>query len=227
MKKSGFILLLSVINFCSFIAKGQSVVPGSDALLDKLRLNKALGNNEVSYSSIDGNPFLFKDFKKAKLVLTSGENFDINVRFDLYGNTMHVLENGLVYAIGYPEKIKRVDVDTLTIIYSTYQKSGTGSYFILKTEGECSLLIKRNIRLQDAELPKPYQEGKPARFIYKDDAFYLKLGEEPAALIRSKSDILLVLKNHEAEMNNYLSTNKVNIRKVEDLQKLIVYYNSL
>lgn len=227
MRRFYSLMIAAVLMLIGIDATGQNIVPGSDALLDKLRLNKSTGNNDVSYSSIEGNPFLFKDFEKAKLKLISGEVYDINVRFDLYANTMHVLENGLIYAIGYPEKIKQVDIDRTTVIYSPYQKSGNGSYFIVHTDGKCKLLVKKNIRLQDAELPKPYQEGKPAKFLLKDDTYYLKAGNETAILIRNKKDLLSVLKDHKQEINKYFSTNKTNIRKVDDLNKLIVFYNNL
>jgi hypothetical protein len=217
----------SLIFNLSFRSFGQSVVPGSDALLDKLRLNKGMENNGVSYSSIEGNPFIFKDFEKAKLTLTSGEIYDINVRFDIYSNIMQVLNDGLIYAIGYPEKIQSVDLGKMTVVYSEYQKQGEGSYFILQADGKCKLLIKKNIRLQEAELPKPYQEGKPPRFIPKDDTYYLKLGNEIAVLIRGKGDILSILKDHKQEIERYMTDNKTNVKKIEDLNKLTVYYNSL
>lgn len=217
----------SIILNVNFKSSGQSVVPGSDALLDKLRLNKGMGNSEVSYSSIEGNPFIFKDFEKAKLKLTSGETYDIKVRFDIYSNIMQVLNDGLIYAIGYPEKIQSVDLDKMTIVYSEYQKQGEGSYFILQADGKCKLLVKKNIRLQEAELPKPYQEGKPPKFIPKDDTYYLKIGNEIAILIRNKGDILSVLKDHKKEIEEYMANNDTNIKKIEDLNNLIVYYNNL
>lgn len=228
--KRGFILLListSIFSIVSLKSVGQSIVPGSDALLDKLRLNKSTENNTLSYSNIEGNPFIFKDFEKATLKLISGESYDINVRFDIYGNIMQVLNDGLIYAIGYPEKIQRIDIDKMTIIYSEFQKPGTGSYFILQTDGRCKLLIKKNIRLQDAELPKPYQEGKPPRFIPKDDTYFIKIGNELAILIRNKGDLLSVLKDHKPEISRYMSDNNTNVKKLEDLNSLIVYYNSL
>jgi predicted DNA-binding antitoxin AbrB/MazE fold protein len=217
----------SIILNVSFKSSGQSVVPGSDALLDKLRLNKGMGNSAVSYSSIEGNPFIFKDFEKAKLKLTSGETYDIKVRFDIYSNIMQVLNDGLIYAIGYPEKIQSVDLDKMTIVYSEYQKQGEGSYFILQADGKCKLLVKKNIRLQEAELPKPYQEGKPPKFIPKDDTYYLKIGNEIAILIRNKGDILSVLKDHKKEIEEYMTKNDTNVKKIEDLNNLIVYYNNL
>ena len=67
------------------------------------------------------------------------------------------------------------------------------SYFILKTEGKCTLLVKKNIRVQDAELPTLYQEAKPAKFVPTADTYFLKNDGSSAVRIKNNKDLLSVL----------------------------------
>src|SRR5665647_429045 len=155
---AGLFFILTV-----FSVHAQEPVAGSETLLDKLRLNKAAnGNLTTQYTDISGNPYLFKDFKKGQLVVNSGGKFDVFVRYDMYANEMHIKNNGEVYAIIYPEKVKSIEVDSLKFIYSRYVNSSgeepakIGCYFIVKADGKCKLLVKKTIRIQDAEPPKLY-----------------------------------------------------------------------
>lgn len=219
--------------FCTFTTHSQ-VVTGSQAILDKLRLNKGINGIEtVSYTNIKGDPYIFKDFHDGKLVVITGEQFDVKIRYDIYANEMHLKNNNEIYAIIHPEKVKLIAVDNILFTYSDFVKSsddkftGSGSYFIVKTEGKCNLLIKKNIRIQDAEPAKLFQEPKPARFILTNDTYYLKAGDSPAVRIKSKNDLLEVMSDKKDALTNFISSNKLGIKNIEDLSKIVSYFNGL
>jgi hypothetical protein len=235
MKKIGRLLILSIIIvFCTFHAHSQVIVYDTESMLDKLRLNKSInGIEDVSYSSIVGDPYIFKDFHQGKITLTNGETYQLNLRYDIYGNQIHIKDKDQIYAIIHPEKIASIIIDTLRFIYCNYVKSqgdktsGEDSYFVLKADGKCKLLIKKNIRIQDAELPKLYQDAKPAKFILTNDTFYLKLGDNSAVRISSKKELLSVLSDQKEALNMFISSNKLGIKDVEDLIRIVSYYNGL
>lgn len=228
---SFFFLILS---FYSVQSQSQIIVPGSEELLDKLRLNKSIdGPEEVLYSNMVGDPYLFKDFHQGKMTLNSGETYQLDLRFDIYANQMHMKYKDQVYAIIHQEKIASLIIGTEQFIYSNYLKSTDSelspesTYFILGTDGKCKLLIKKNIRIQDAELPKVLQDAKPARFIRTNDTYYLKMDNNPAVKINSKNDLLSVLSDHNENISQFINNNKIGTKKIEDLKKIITYYNSL
>lgn len=224
-------LLLSVFAF-----SGHSQIPvlGSESLLDKLRLNKGISGDVFTlYSNINGYPYLFKDFTKGKLVVNNGAVFNVNVRYDMYANQMHLKDKEDIYAITHPEKIMLIETDSLKFVYSRYVKS-TGeetnkdsSYFILKTDGKCLLLIKKNIRIQDSEPPKLYQDAKPPKFIITNDTYYLKFKNISAVRIKNEKELLNVLNDQNQKMIKFIRTNKIGVKKIEDLVKVVDYYNGL
>jgi len=234
MSKLKLILLAFVLLVIqSSILQAQVPVLGSETLLNKLRLNKGInGIESVLYADIKGDPFIFKDFMKGQLVIDTGEKIDVNVRYDTYADQMHLKDKDVIYAIIHPEKVKLIEVDSLKFIYSAYanslaeETSKESSYFIMKTEGNCKLLIKKNIRIQDAEPAKLYVEAKPAKFIPTKDTYYLKLGDKPAIKIRNEKDLLSVLSDKKDKLSSLIKSNKLQINDINDLVKIVTNYNS-
>lgn len=212
----------------------QHTVTGSEDIIDKLRLYEGVnGDAATLYANIDGDPYLFKDFKKGKLVLNSGGQYDIYLRYDLYANQIHLKDKNEIYAVIHPDKIKSIEVDSFKIIYSKFAKStdektiSDGSYFIVKTNGKCKVLVKKNIRIQDAEPEKPYKDPKPAKFTHTYDSYFLKLNDELAIKIKNEKDLFTVLKEHNQELNKFIKLNKLNSKVVDDLTRIVSYYNGL
>jgi hypothetical protein len=220
---------LSAFLIISLNAQAQQIVPGSETLLDKLRLNKGIsGPKNVLYADIVGNPYIFENFQKGKLILNNGEEYDITLRYDIYANELHIRANGEIYAIIHPEKVKLAEAGDIKFIYSGYTKSPEeSSYFIVRTDGKCKLLIKKNIRIQDAEPAKLYQEAKPAKFILTNDTYYLKLEDKSAVRIRNKKEIFSVLGDQKEALNRFISSNNLAFKNVEALDKIVSYYNGL
>ena len=221
-------ILHSSLSYC------QLPIVGSEDILDKMRLNKGINVIEtIPYANIKGDPYYFKDFQKGKLIVYSGQNYDVNIRFDIYANEMHLKTDNEIFAIIHPEKVKLIEVDSIKFIYSDYLKStddktpGGSSYFIVKTDGKCKLLVKKNIRIQDAEPAKLYQEAKPAKFIFTSDTYYLKTGDNNAVRIKSKNDLISVLGDKKDALLNFIGSQKLGIKNIDDLLKIVSYYNGL
>lgn len=224
--------LLYLASVCS--AQSQMMVVGSESILDKLRLNKGINGVETAlYSDLKGDPYIYKDFKKGKLIVSSGKKFDVNIRYDMYANEMHLKDKNEIYAIIHPENVALIEADSLKFIYSKYVKSSREetskdySYFILKTDGVCKLLIKKQMRIQDAVPPQLYQDAKPAKFILTDDTYYLKLNDESAVRIRNEKELLLVLAAKKDAITSFIHKNKLKIKDIEDMVKIVSYYNKL
>jgi hypothetical protein len=213
-----------------------SVIERSDLeFLSRLRLNNTMKTKEeVSYESFDGDPFLYKDLVPGSLILNTGENIPLNLRYDIFKGEIQFGQKNEIYALINPENVSSVLIDTLKFIYTGYLRSAgdiassKNSWFILKKDGKCKLLISKNLRLQAAIPPKPYQEeGTPAKFIHTGDTYYLKLDDEGAVRINSRKDLLNVLADKKDELDKFITSNKLGIKDGEDLVKIISHYNSL
>jgi hypothetical protein len=203
-------------------------------MLDKLRLNKGLEGIPITlYQDIQGDPYIFRDFQKGTLYILPDHKLNVNVRYDMYADQMHLKDSNMIYGIIHPEKVQLIEAGNCKFIYSYYlnspkdNESALRSYFILKTEGKCSLLVRKNIRVQDAELPTLYQAAKPAKFVITADSYFLKIGDRSAVKIKTKKELLTVLADKSEAVSSFISSNKLDVKEVEDLVKIVSYYNTL
>ncbi len=204
----------------------QNMVPNSDDLLDKLRLNKTIGSHkDMSYKDISGTPFVFEDFQTGVVVLKTGEKHTADMQFDKYAGEMQFRIKGIVYAIAFPEAIDYIEIKGIRFIYSA--TSSGSDYLEVLTDGKCKLLAKKRVRIQDAEPPKPYQMAKPARFIDLEDFIYLKLEDKDAVRINSRKDILSVLNDRKDKVIKFLKDENLKTSDIEDLKKIVAFYNGL
>ena len=228
------ILLVCLFVFSLESINAQVEIPGTEFMLNKLRLNKGLeGIQSTLYKDIQGDPFIFKDFQKGELYIMSGEKATVNIRYDIYADQMHLKDSNMIYAIIHPEKVKQIEAGDYKFIYSVFVNSpgddepAMSSYFLIKTEGKCMLLIKKNIRVQDGEPAKLYQEAKPPKFVATADTYYLKPEGKSAVRIKNKKDLLNVLADKSDALDSYISSNKLGVKEIADLAKIVAYYNSL
>jgi len=227
-------ILFYILFVCVASGYSQVVLVGSESLTDKLRLNKGLeGINDALYSDIVGDPYIFKDFHAGKVTLKTGETQDLDFRFDMYAGHMHMRFKGQTYAIVHPELISSISTDNYRFVYSAIAKSPDSqsakdsSYFIVEVDGKCKLLIRKSVRIQDAEPPKLYQDAKPAKFIVKSDAYYLKLGDTAAIPVSGKAELLKILQSSKEAVSEFIDKNKLGVKSGKDLAKIVTYYNSL
>ena len=229
-----FTILAFLVTFYSAAVIAQSPVTGTDKLLDKLRLNRGIeGKENLYYDDVQGDPFIFRDFHEGTLYVLPDKEYKVSVRFDVYADQMHLKDSNEIYAIIHPEKVKLIEAGDYKFIYSAYVRYPgdtdplNNSYLILKADGKCQLLVKRNIRVQDAELPKLYQEAKPAKFIYTSDTYFLKLKGMSAVRIKNKKELLTVLNDKSVAIDKFISSNKLDVKDLDDLIKIVSYYNTL
>jgi hypothetical protein len=226
--------LISLLVFCLESINAQIEIQGTEFMLNKLRLNKGLeGIPSNLYEDIQGDPFIFRDFQKGILYVQPEGKYNVNIRYDIYANQMHLKDSNMIYAIIHPDKVKLIEAGNYKFIYSVFVNSpddiepAHSSYFIIKTGGKCMLLIKKSIRVQDAEPPKLYQEAKPPKFVSKADTYFLKTDGGSAVRIKNKKELLTLLADKSDVIDSYIISNKLGVKDIEDLEKIVSYYNSL
>ncbi len=231
------ILIISGFQVMNGQADGGTVITERPdlELLNRIRLEHNMkSREEVSYETIDGDPFLYKDFVPGSLILKTGENIPLNLRYDIFKSEIQFGQKNEIYALINPENVSTVEIDSLRFVYARYLKSSgdiassENTWFILKEDGKCRLLIRKNLRLQAAAPPKPYkEEGVPAKFVHTGDLYYLMVTNKNAVRVNSKKDLFEYLSDKKDLLNEFINSNKLGTKKLEDLVKVVSYYNSL
>jgi len=233
MRKANlFLLTICLFGFSALTAHSQKLMPirGLDGIFSKMNANEALDGRET-YANIEGDPYMFKDFHQGKFTLRSGESYDLDMRYDIYADQVHIKYNNNIFGLSQPEKAATIKIDTVTFVYcNVAKKNGIASdkaFFILKTDGKFKLLIKKRVILQDAVPEKPMQPAMPAKFVESKDSYYLQLNNGNAVWIKNKKDLLASMNDKKDAISSFLDQKKINVSRVEDLVKIVEYYNTL
>lgn len=233
MNKVRWCCFLSILFIVAFVSNAQSQIEvlGTQSMVEKLRLEKGIkGIQETTYSDIEGDPYLFRDFHDGSVKMKNGEEYNAPLRYDIYSGEIHFKAKDQVYALINLEELESVKIKDTKFVYTSYKMSeGTENsketYFEVLQEGNYMLLAKKNIRIQDAEPAKLYVEAKPAKFIVLEDSFFIKTKNEPAVRIKSKKDLDLYFEDKSDGVIDFTKKQKLKVNKSEDLIQIVKFAN--
>ena len=224
-----FLIVITLLFlFINTNAQETTSTVGIEQFLQYERLNKDVRKrNQNPYENNIGNPYLFKDFANGEIVTTDNFRYNGKMRYNIYDDEIEYLVNDDNFWVSNPWVLDFITIDSITFIYCSAdsQNKDEGSYYILLVKGDCKLLLKKGVILNDPVAAKPYVEAKPAEFVDKRDFYYILLENQEPVKITSKQKLLELFPGKTREMKNYLK--KISLNKEKDLIKLVEYYNGL
>ena len=184
-----------------------------------------------------GSPYYNKDFMFGELELQNGNKLKGLFRYNIYAQELELIVEKDTLIINDPTKIKNIDFSGKAFIYSLILDDRkrndyiSGAYFEVLNEGKCKVLVKREINLRENRYVAHYGGGGgdgSQRYI-PELSYYIRLSDNTPALKikKSKSNIIRLFSDHKAEIDKYISDNKLKLAEDKDLVKVVEYYNTL
>ena len=220
-----FVFTFSFLFVCTNAQQTTSTV-GIEKYLQYERLNSNVEKrNQNPYENYLGNPYLFRDFANGEIVTTDNFRYKGKMRYNIYDDEIEYLVNDDKFWVLNPWVLDFITIDSMTFIYCSAdnQIKSDGSYYILLVSGDCKLLLKKDVILNDPVAAKPYVDAKPAEFVDRRDFYYILLGDREPVKITSKQKLLELFPGKTKQMKNYLK--KISLNKEEDLVKLVEWVN--
>ena len=123
-----------------------------------------------------------------------------------------------------PKVVNKITLDGKFFTYSEFMEGGykRAGYFEILNEGEVMLLIRRKINRT------PGKEGAYGYEARQDvvKVLYIKTGNKPAVEFDRKNDnILDYLPKKNDQVDEYISSQRLNMKKTKNLIQVINYYN--
>ena len=219
--------ILNLVLLVSFTLELSSQVI---KLLDDVHFHKVMISDKVitaKYVDISGSPYWNDNFIKSKLYFRNDSVYSINLRYNIYDHQMEYKYKGVIYAISNPESIYKIEMGKSTFIYFMNRTNyKLDDYYELLVDGKAILLNKHEVVFRDAEKPKGIYEPKAANFQRKPDRFYILLNGNELKELKNKKSIFLIFGKESNMMQNYAKTEKISLRKKDDLIRFINYFNS-
>lgn len=188
------------------------------------------------YVDVNGSPYFNDVFKVANIVLTKGNKVLVNVktRIDLADQETHFISANGVEAFMFAGMVKEITYADTTADGILFYKFQTGfpaidrqtvnNFYLVLAEGRCSFLksIYKRVSEKKTEL-----SGEVVKEFETYEDYYLIINGVMKRWKKDKDFILAELTDKQAQVNQYLLSNKVNFKNAEQVTKLLNYYNSL
>jgi hypothetical protein len=233
MKKSIFYLIfILTLNGISYAQ--LPLTYGVRKTMDLYETNKlATGNSPklLTENNIEGSPYYNDEFLSGTIFTVQKLKYiEVQLRYNIYNDNLEFkTPANEIQALAKPEIVEKVVIGDVQLIFSQYLKGNKvkNGFFILFDEGKASLYIKPVVIFKDASEPAAYKLAEPARFVKKEDEYYIRFGDEPAKLITGKKDLITLFPDNQEIIENFMSKNKIKTNKPEELREVIRFYNSL
>jgi hypothetical protein len=185
---------------------------------------------KIKYAEVSGTPYLCKDFKMGKVLITDGTLVDsCLLRYNIYADQVENRVNGVVYEIAPKSKVKRAEIDGNVLTCLKFEENGKikDQYFEVLAFGRISLYKRYTLKFIPPVSSFPYNKTDSAHFTLPVSSFYLSNGSLQIMKVKNRKELLKVLEDKKSEVGNFISGNKLSVGKEADLLKIMAFYNAL
>lgn len=228
MKTKKIILLLVIIIFSTKMALSQ-VNPnfefknkvrdeiGSVKKVDKFEDEDLKKTVHVRY--------LHQDYKKAYISKSKEIYF---LRYNIFTDEMEYVNNNNVYNLNKSEN-KVIDFFEIKTKYGVFNLNNELNYLMIINNGKNSVLSKQHVMFDEGKKAVTQFDVKvPPKFIRQKDEYYIAFNNTNLVSVpKSKKAFYKLFKDKASVMKKYVSQEKLSHKKIDDLVKIVEYYNSL
>ena len=219
------LLLTTILCLFSPLLKAQSI-----SWNDPFPTKNSYGHFNMTLDDINGSPYLDSQYVPGVVITNEGVIYkDIPMRYNCFNDVLEFKKDDKAYDLMPKEKAARAEFGGQIFCYLPYEPASetNKAYFQVLTEGKAELCVRYRVNFYEREEAKGFADPKPARFDDLLETFWISVDKGPAKKILGKSQLLDVLSNKKSEIDSYISKQKLSVKKVNDLKKIVNYYNTL
>jgi hypothetical protein len=189
-------------------------------------------DRKLNYADIEGSPYLSEDLILGEVIFKNGDSAEYYLRYDIYSDEVEYLKNKRLFAVVNMTELDHIKLKDQKFVYKTYYEGDqpmTG-YLVQLVTDRCNLYQQHRTQFEEAQPGQsmPFREPSPARFKRLTDKWYFS--KEKSAIREftpNNAGLKQISTEHFDDLRAFVKTNKLKIRKEEDLVALFEYYNDL
>ncbi|RWU07735.1 hypothetical protein [Pedobacter chitinilyticus] len=181
------------------------------------------------YDGVNGNPFLLKDWSKGSVTSGTAVLKDQLLKFDEIENRLLIKGDD-----GVARTFKTV-INSFTIADKNKERVFASGFhkglendnftFFEVLAGEKVKFLKRNVKVISVSTE---YSGKVVKNVTSEIKYFISLpGKAPEVIKLGDKTLLTILGNKGSELDSYIKANKLNLKREDDVVKLINHYNTL
>lgn len=222
MKKQ-YLTLFAIVILTS-LTFGQNISTGSGNRYEMSFIPSETIDNSAEFKRIAHKMYASNSYLPAKIDdLTEL----VPIKYNIYKDEMEFSKNGQI--LNLVKKYGRtVFFSSQNKKYEVFKFEDKLQYFISHNLGNNRLLIKQIVKFVDAKpAASSYQKDRPANFKRKSDELYLKINDNVVEIPRRKKKFYALFDSNSSKIKKFIKFNKLSIKKVNDLKKIIEYSNTI
>jgi hypothetical protein len=181
------------------------------------------------YRTIEGSPYLDSEFRPGSLSFNKTKYTGLPLRYNCYeGYFEFETEQGVKF---FDPKVTRIDTiwlegDTFLYVYFQSGRSRKQTFMKAVRTGPTNVYLHNEIILTQAEETTGYVAAKPASFQQLAESVYIQEEGKPAMEFKGKKSLEEIFPEHHAELNSFVKSEKLKLKKIEDVVRLCEYYDA-
>jgi hypothetical protein len=176
-----------------------------------------------------GSPYENEGFEKGSLITNNKQEYkDVPLRYNIYNDEIEFKNDDNIMALENPNQFEFITIGKSKYVYLpfTSKKIAKKGYFKVIEEGKASLFVKPKVALSEAVRPGPYKDAVPATFSRTTDEIYVKTGDKEPQLVAGKKSFEEIFSDKPSQVAGFLKENKIKANNVDDVLKLVKFYNA-
>ncbi len=182
--------------------------------------------DELNEEGIKGSPYENEEFTNGFLVTINNTKYEnIPLRLNIYNDDIeYQTKDGEILALYNRGIINHLMIGSSKYKYLPYSKGDRTykTFFKVIEEGKASLLVRHKVIFSEARPAADYKKSAPPTFKRQPDEYYIKLDDGLAQKVSGKKDLETIL---SPSVKAFIKKNKIKTTRLDDLQKLVHYYN--
>jgi hypothetical protein len=169
--------------------------------------------------------FTHQDYKKAYISESKKIYF---LRYNMFTDEMEYMNYEKTFNLNKSDN-KIIDFFEIKTKYGVFKLDDKLNYFIIKSSGKNSVLIKQHVKFDEGKKPVTQFDIKVSpNFFRKKDRNFIAFNNTEVILVpKKKKSFYTLFPNKEKEIKNYIKLQKLSHRKIDDLVKIVNYFNLL
>lgn len=222
-----FLMVLPLIAFATHV---KAQLTGGSSTVDLTLIESKKDFNHDRYSDIKGLPYLLKDWAIGSVKSSNNvEKKGLMLNFDEIRNQLLIKGSNDELMNVFPPAIEFSISDNnvsriFKLGYAPTSATDLNSFFEVLVDGKIQFLKRNKKGISEN---KEYS-GNVVKSITDDIRYFMVIhNNEPIQVKLDQKSILPLLTDKESEVADYLKSSKLNLKKQEDIIKLIRFYNTL
>ncbi|MBA9077381.1 hypothetical protein [Rufibacter quisquiliarum] len=243
------VMTMSLAMGFTLLAQGQTSSPvGMNAQLNLQALNRGSDSNvrlfDNRYQGMKGNPYFVNSWLPGSLVLKTDNTgktekySNVLLKFDVYGNHLAAVIPGSKDTVLFstsPVVSFHLEAPTNSqpILFKRVPEAKAidtklaDVFFAVLYDGKSQLLKRVNKKKIEANFKGPYSAGQTYDELVDEVQYYVLANGKLERVKLNRKSLLEAIPDKAEKVKSWMTAQKVNIDKEEDVVKVLTFYDSL